>query len=216
MITVDDLKTQAQLVAVAANDLLASVTRYGQSLLANDPGQPAEIKLLPVPWVGQNVGQDDDLSSSDCGPACCAMVLRYLGQNVTVNQASKAANKLKGYKGTAYWDLTRILLNWKVAAGRVVPVTIDTLRREIDAGKPVILLVHYGSLPTRSDLNFTGGHWIVVVGRGPGGLYYHDPYWRDDRGARILISDTDLERAMDDCKLDENKPRQGIFLAAVG
>jgi uncharacterized protein YvpB len=219
MTLLDDLELKAQGLAVMANEFVAALNVYKQSLLADNPaGNASPVKRLDVPWVGQNVGSDDDWSNSDCGPACATMLLRYLGQNVTVNQASKAAGLAKGYKGTAYWDLCKILLAYKVAAGRKAGLSIDKLKAEIDAGKPCILLVHYGSLKTRSDLTFTGGHWILLTGYNVDKqtFLYHDPYFKDSRGRHVEISAIDLEKAMTDCKLDGNTPNQGVFLAAKG
>ena len=216
MNALDSLELKVQGLAAMANEAVAALNVYKQSLLANDPiGQPASFKRLDVPWVGQNVGSDDDWSNSDCGPACVTMVLRYLGQNVTVNQASKITGLAKGYKGTAYWDLGKIFLAHKTLAGRKAGLTLDYLKAEIDAGRPCILLVHYGSLENRSDLTFTGGHWIVLTGYDVDRqqYLYHDPYFKDSRGRFVEISAIGLEKALADCKLDGNTPNQGVFLA---
>ena len=167
-------------------------------------------RVLTFPWLGQNTpATTDDLSGNDCGPAALAMWLNGLGETLTVDDVSRAAGKGQGYTSTAYWDLTKAARQYRVTLSRKASLTPALLRAEIDRGTPVIVLVHYGSLPQRATA-FTGGHWVLVVGYDDRHLIYHDPLFVDSRGANISCTDADFARAMADCALDGNTPNQGL------
>lgn len=171
-------------------------------------------KLLAVPWMSQ-LGPDAAYSNSDCGPACVAMLLRSLGKSPTVDQVSASTGLPRGYKYTKPANLIAAAAAYGVNLERRLNMTIEALRESIERGKPVIVLVHYPSLPdkVRFDPKFNAGHWVLVVGVvDDGGVLYHDPYWPDTRGQAVRVSRADFERVMWDCSLDGNTPDQALVL----
>lgn len=178
-------------------------------------GAPAAT-VLDVPWASQ-LGPDAAYSNSDCGPACVAMWLRWIGRAVSVDQVSQATGLPKGYKYTVPANLMAAAKTFGLMLERTLGVTVERLGQMIDRGAPAIVLVHYPSLPAESryDPKFTGGHWVLVIGQvDDGSLIYHDPYWPDTRGQRVRVPRADFERAMRECTLDGNSPNQALILKA--
>ena len=171
--------------------------------------------VLDVPWASQ-LGPDAAYSNSDCGPACVAMWLRWIGRAVNVDQVSQATGLPKGYKYTVPANLMAAAKTFGLMLERVLNVSVDDLCRAIDSGAPTIALVHYPSLPAevRYDHKFNSGHWVLVVGYTRDDVIYHDPYWPDSRGQRVRIARADFERAMRECTLDGNSPNQALRVKA--
>lgn len=203
---------------IAAMERLANDLAALRDVLAADEfleGAPAG-RQLAVPWIGQNVPgvSTDDLSNSDCGPACVAMWLGLLGQAVTVDQVSVATGLLPGYRYTTPAHLMVAAKTFGLQLRRVTALTPKSIEAHIDDGRPVIALVHYASLPKRFDQKFTAGHWIIATGYTVTQVTYNDPYWNDETGRGLDMSWAELDRAMFDCALDGNTPRQGLVAAA--
>lgn len=184
---------------------------------------PVEVvKKLSIPWLSQNDPRSttDDYSNSDCGPACVAMILRARAQNVTIDDVSKATDLPQGYKYTTASNLIHaaaafgltLVHQFGAAADSIGPLTLDKIKNEIDAGRPVIVLVHYGSLPLRFDQVFKGGHFVLAVGYAvdSGDILYHDPYWLDSAGQYVRISGASFAKAQADCSIDGNRSFQGL------
>lgn len=173
-------------------------------------------RVLNFPWLGQNTpAGTDDLSANDCGPAALAMWLNGLGQTLTVDDVSRATGLAANYGSTAYWDLTKAARQWNLVLSRKAGLTIDLLRSEIDRGTPLIVLVHYASLPKRAT-SFEKGHWVLVVGYDAGNLIYHDPLFVDSRGAYVACPNESFAKAMADCAIDKNTPNQGLVRLLTG
>ena len=60
------------------------------------------------------------------------------------------------------------------------------LRKELDAGRPVVALVHYGSLPQRQNQRFTGAQYIIVVGYDKGKFIIHDSNWYNSKAGCLM------------------------------
>jgi len=177
---------------------------------------PPTKRILSFPWLGQNTpAPTDDFSGNDCGPAALAMWLNGLGQSLTVDDVSRATGLAANYASTAYWDLSKAARAWGITLSRKAGLTIDALKAEIDKGTPLIVLVHYGSLPQRAT-SFEKGHWILVVGYDADNIYYHDPLWVDSRGANIACPYAAFAKAMADCAIDKNTPNQGLVRPLSG
>lgn len=188
-----------------------------QTIPPIEPPIPDE-KTLPVPWVGQNTSQvTDDYSNSDCGPASLCMWLKYRGVNVTVDDVSRATGKPAGYTYTVFADLDRAANVYGLdLTHKLGNLTLDLIRAEIDAKRPVIVLVDYPALPKRWDAGYMASHWIVVKGHSEGKFVYNDPYWPDRTGGEnISISDSQLTKALQDVSTDDNTPMQGILQATA-
>lgn len=192
-------------------DVKAANEAYNAMVLLEGPSK----HLLAVPWIGQNVPSvtTDDYSNSDCGPACVAMWLNYLRASVpvTVDDVSKATGLPVGYKYTIPGNLITAAAKWNLKLDRVINLSPAAIRAQIDAGNPSIILVHYGSLEKRWDANFTGGHYVIVVGYTDDTVIYNDPYWPTDAGHNLEMRWPLFIQAMQDCTKDSNTPNQGVM-----
>ncbi len=172
---------------------------------------PAQI-LTDVPWVGQNtILNTDDYSNSDCGPASLTMWLNYRHKSVTVDDVSRATGKPKGYTFTVFADLDRAANFYGLDLVHYLgTLTLDLIRREIDAKRPVLALVHYPSLPERYSLTYALSHWILIMGYDGDTFFYHDPYWPTAvDGAAIPITSEQLTAALKNVEKNKNTPMQG-------
>lgn len=177
--------------------------------------QPAPPHPVTVAWMSQ-LGPDAAYSNSDCGPACLAMWLRSRAKAVTVDQVSQATGLPRGYRYTLPGNLITAAHAFGLELARNTALTVDRLQKEIDAGRPVLCLVHYASLFKRYDQNFKAGHWVLVIGYTEQSIIYHDPYWPDAAGAGVAIPIAQFEIAMQDCTIDGNTPNQGLVEALTG
>ena len=173
---------------------------------------PSTPYLLPIGWAGQNTPRpDDDYSNSDCGPACVAMWLRYRGIMVSVDDVSRATGKPRGYAYTVFADLDRAANQYGLdLVHQLGTLTLQMIRSEIDAQRPVIALVHYPSLPDKFSSTYALSHWILLMGYDADVFFYHDPYWLDSvSGAALPITAVQLVTALQNVKLNGNTAMQG-------
>jgi hypothetical protein len=200
-----DLQNQIDALRVPQ---MAALQHVALILETMDTGQ---VNKLDVPWIGQNTAlTTDDWSNSDCGPAVIAMWLNFVGRVVTVDQVSAATGLARGYKYTLPAVLIKAAAAYGLNLERVINITPEAIKVEIDRRVPCIALVHYASLPLRNDPNFTAGHWLLIVGYDDQGVYYHDPYWPDSKGSFLQLTWAQLAKAMQDCTIDGNTPNQGL------
>jgi hypothetical protein len=180
----------------------------------NDNNDAPEHVLTAVPWIGQNTARtDDDYSNSDCGPACVAMWLNYRSKVVTVDDVSKATGKPPGYTYTVFADLDRAANFYGLDLVHYLgTLTLDIIRREIDALRPVLALVHYPSLIEKFSKTYSLSHWILIMGYDGDTFFYHDPYWLTAvDGAAIPITQAQLLVALTNVKQNGNTPMQGAI-----
>ena len=192
--------------------LIASVFT---ALPAEAAGAP--VHELAVPYRSQLDGNPWELS--DCGPASLAMVLGAFGKNVPTMEVRGVVNDLEGTwndtdAGTFIEDLAIIGARYglqprgifKPGAPPPNPAkpdsknilrrwTIDELRRELDAGHPVIPQVWYRGLPGREQKPYDGDHFIVITGYDGDDFIYNDPIDKDGVGAERRISTEHLDLA---------------------
>lgn len=174
--------------------------------------------LLKIPWIGQNTAAaTDDYSNNDCGPACLSMWLNWSSTEerkmITVDEVSAATGLPRGYTYTIPANLITAAAHWQLRLERVLNLSADGIKREIDHEYPVMVLVHYPSLPIRFDPAYKKSHWILVIGYDETGLIYNDPYWPDKRGEGIHLEYSAFAQAMRDVYLDSNTASQGLRLA---
>lgn len=140
-----------------------------------------------IPSIPYKSQLDSDASDyrNDCGPASLAMVLNGFDVEVTTNAVyRKTGAKANGYvsvsqlmrAGQAYGVPFDYFYNWN----------ISNLKHMIQAGKPLVPLVHYGAwsqldrgVSTQSQ--FLGPHFVVVVGFDDEHVYVNDPLWSGNR-----------------------------------
>lgn len=168
---------------------------------------------LDIPWRGQNLPEvlSDDFSNSDCGATCLAMWLGYRNVTVTIDEVSQATGLPRHYTGARPDHLIQAASFFHLPLKRQFALGAGAIRHELAAGRPVILLVHYRTLPKRFDPNFRSGHWILATGYTPLNCLYHDPYGRGEGWANVPIDWVDLLRAQLDCNLDGNIVQQGLL-----
>lgn len=172
-----------------------------------------DIVRLDVPWIGQNTSLvTDDFSNNDCGPACVAMWLAFIGKPHTVDDISAATGLTRNYSYTLPGNLILAASKFGLALEQAFNFDLVSVKMELLNGLPCIALVHYGSLVSRYDQRYQAGHWLLITGYDDQFVYYHDPYWPDNRGANISIAHDQFIKAQADCYLDKNTAYQGLRL----
>lgn len=155
---------------------------------------------LQIPYVSQ-----EDLGAkafaNDCGPTCLKMLLGWAGlaEKVSVDQISrdiKIAPRGKGsFAGFNQLMFAASKYGLKLVYQR--PTSLDKLRAELDAGRPSIALIHYGSISRRQS-TFNGGHFVIVSGYDDDLIFLHDPDWwgdRRDEGIYLPVPADEFETA---------------------
>jgi len=138
-------------------------------------------RILNVPYRSQ-WDVDANKSTTDCGPACLAMVLSYYGHQVSINDLFAASGVEPGqYVG--FGQLQAIARDYGVTFKYGANHSLNDLKRWIDEGKPAIALVKYSHWSqiepgVSTQDGFNGPHFVLVVGYGDGNIYINDPnYW---------------------------------------
>ena len=167
--------------------------------------------VLDVPWLSQ-LGPDAAFAPGDCGPACLAMWINYLGQaSVTVDDVSKQSRLDEGFKYTMPAHLIWAARHWNIDLYWQRYLEIDDLKAELDAGQPCIVLAEYDWLPHRYDASYAKSHWLLVIGYDSDSVFYHDPYWRSEfSGANIDIGYQDFFTAWRNVTESGNSERQAL------
>jgi hypothetical protein len=131
----------------------------------------AQSASLPVPYVPQ--------SDALCGGAATAMVFRYWGEaHASIDEFGTLVERhAGGAAGIAADVLIRAVRDrgWQTTA---VGASLDDLRRRIDAGQPVIVL-----LADRRRFY----HYVVVVGVRDRAIVVHDPAWGPFRSIETTV-----------------------------
>ncbi len=202
MDTLQDLKTHLE-------ENHSGVMRYIDEIIAQQT-RPME-HVLSVPWLSQ-LGPDGGYASGDCGPACLAMWLRFLGWDVTVDNVSQHTGLERGYRYSMPAHIIHAARHWDVNLYWRRFLTIDDIKAEIDAGQPAIVLVHYAALPdhVRFDKSYTAGHWILVTGYSSTAIAYLDPYFVERGKKTITIAE--FLSAWSTNYLDGNSNKQALRL----
>jgi len=182
------------LVALVAA-LLAITTAHADSSTGAD--------ILPVPYRSQFDGSA--YAGSNCGPTAIAMVLEAYGQDVPTQALRDRANQLLGIyspsSGTRTQDLARVVREHGLATfglyygqGRS-HWTLDDIRREVQAGRPVVMLTFYPALPNHHGAAGIS-HYIVIVGLDGDNFLFNDSATKSiQSGYRVPITAADLGRA---------------------
>jgi len=134
---------------------------------------------LNVPWLSQ-LGATASYAKGDCGTACIAMLANFLGHHCTVDDVSIITGKPRDFAVLYYNELIATALHYHFTLRYFGGATLDKFQADIEAGKPVIVLVNYKSLPDQYDKAYNAGHYIVLTGYDSSGVFYHDPYQPDE------------------------------------
>jgi uncharacterized protein YvpB len=147
-----------------------------------------QITKLDVPYLSQ-FDPSASTRDSDCGPTCAAMVLNAgqpASQHVTVDQLYTRYLPHKAFSDfTTVVELVQIMGNEGVQAFNrsylINPLT--ELRKLLDQGAPVIVLVNYDKWADIVGYNFRLGHFVVATGYDNDHVFVHDPLFRGSRRA---------------------------------
>lgn len=187
-----------------------NVLRDVSALLRKEQGV-----VLDVPWLSQ-LGPDAAFAPGDCGPACLAMWLRYLGHSdVTVDDVSKVSRLDQGFKYTMPAHLIWAAREWNVDLYWRKELDIEDIWEELDAGQPCIVLAEYDWLPYVYDSSYTKSHWLLMTGYEYSELFYNDPYWPDSEGGRCVeINKHEFMGAWQNVTESGNSARQALRIYA--
>ena len=163
------------------------------------------LALLDVPYLPQ-WGVGANVRSGDCGPACDAMIVRFLTDYVpTVDVMAQVCDQpptgpgskytgpkqlregIDGNGGALFYGVTLATRSKYQPPG----LTLELLTSQVDAGLPSIALIHYGVLRDETnkldaslgyvrnqDQNYERGHWVTFIGYDKADVFIHDPdYW---------------------------------------
>ncbi|MBW2338773.1 MAG: C39 family peptidase [Deltaproteobacteria bacterium] len=97
-----------------------------------------------------------------CGPASLAEVLTFYGEDVTPDEVADAIFR-KSIRGTVTIDMV-LYARRKGFAARWYSGSADDIRRSVDRGVPLIVMVDLGFA------NISNNHYMVVVGYNPDGV----------------------------------------------
>jgi GH24 family phage-related lysozyme (muramidase) len=125
---------------------------------------------LAVPWFDQ-LSMDDGQGWRDCFSASSAMLAAFWGKEPNEDDYN-ALRCLYGDSTSAEAQLAA-LRHLGLKAEFRTDGTLQTLKSEIDAGRPVAVgWLHHGPPSAPSG----GGHWTVVIGYDASGVIMNDPY----------------------------------------
>jgi hypothetical protein len=162
------------------------------------------MPILNTPFLDQWAIASADWYRADCGVACVAMLLEQYGKRNgwTVNQLAVQTPLKDGAQGLMPQHLVSLAALHGLPTSTAV-LTLNQVRYEIDAGRPVILLIAYryitGRLDQADNVPGSDGHFVVVVGYDDSHFVLNDPdYWvpYTERGHDYLCPVNDLDKAM--------------------
>ena len=163
---------------------------------------PADV-VLDVPYRSQLDGTV--WASSNCGPTAIGMVLEAYGDDVSTKTLRDRANQLLGIAnpdtGTRIQDLARVVAERGLSTfgpydGRSFRRwSLDDVRREVRAGRPVIPEVYYPLLPNHRQNPVDTDHYVVVVGLSGDDFIFNDPADRYEPGYHVRMTAEDFARA---------------------
>lgn len=158
---------------------------------------------------------------TDCGPACVAMLLALYGKlgALTVDALAIETGLRYSDSGLMPAALVKLGATHGLDLRLIADTSLDKIKAEIDAGRPVIALVAYRFISGRLDQGdnnpATDGHYFVVLGYDDSHFIVNDPdYWSPyvERGHEVLVPIRDLDLALagdgfdSQCLFVENLP----------
>lgn len=129
--------------------------------------------LLNVPERAQRAKENGPLGHSLCGPTSLAMALEFYGVDkptVKVAKETKTLSQSGGWQGTYCGNiLAAAKSNGFKGSYMKENLTIDSLKKITESGKPVIANVN-------TQGYWGSGHYMVVTGVKDGKVYVNDPW----------------------------------------
>lgn len=201
------------------NALVDDVLRLGQTIIIPDSdfrvseaasrGGPREDPFgrLWIPYRTQLDGLPT--AGSNCGPATLGMVMSYFGEWWTTGGIRRSVNEFQGtwdVDAGSTWEAIahaarergfRVVGLYDGPDGNYRQWTIADLVEQTKAGRPVMVLTRYWSLPGHSESGWYGDHYIAFLGLTPAGdIMYHDSAFPSEgEGAYLTMSEERFIRA---------------------
>ncbi|HUG15391.1 MAG TPA: C39 family peptidase [Thermomicrobiales bacterium] len=215
---------QARMLAPLDPGELDSVTEGGPSEPAQAPApEPEPVDdgtRVYIPYRAQFDGSRHE--GGNCGPAALAMILEYYGHPVETHALRESINRMSGDwgrdSGTSWKHLKQAAESYGLAArgltneqGHMQQWTMDDLLAETREGRPVIVLVHYRSLPGHETAGWWGDHYVVFLGMtASGDVVYHDPAFRNGEGQYVITSQARFEQAWTSTWIRQNRQAMSV------
>lgn len=173
--------------------------------------------LLPVAFLPQHFSDAYCSSggSGSCGPASLSMCAAYvLGRAPEVNDIKKVWSFVHGHpstydysyecgndmNGTSLTQLRDAARGWPFSLSHVSYVSItslQTIKDELDAGRPVVVHVVCSHLSNRG-YDWRGGHYVAVIGYDADHIICNDPVVSYDQ-PKYYANDEMLAAILDNC-----------------
>lgn len=176
------------------------------------------IKVAVPYWSQEDAGAKG--FANDCGPTCVKMLLEWAGlaRHIMPDRISRDIGLAPRGKGS-FAGMTQLIFatsKYGLKLKHKRPTSLEQITDELSAGRPSLLLVHYGSFPKRQS-TFNGGHFVVATGFDDDHLLVHDPDWWGDRraeGEYLPIPFAEFETAFGPigAKKAGNLPSQALFV----
>jgi LysM repeat protein len=156
---------------------------------------PYRSQLDGTPWAGAN-----------CGPTTLGMGLASLGIHLSSTELRRQVLGAQGIwgnnVGTLLDALARVASNngartvGLLDGNRIARWTLDDVRDQLRAGRPVIAQVRFRALPGRAGVRYFGDHYIILTGLSGESFLYNDPMDSDGPGADRVLTAAQLQAAM--------------------
>ena len=160
---------------------------HWEGLKEDKPASAKGGKELDVRYFSQRDNYRD--ASRTCFSSSCAMLLETLKPG---SLPGEKGDDLYVQRVFEYGDTTdaytqlKALLSYEVSAKFKQDCSVEIVKEQIDAGKPVpIGILHHGPASAPSG----GGHWICVVGYDSKGFIVHDPWGEIDHASGSYVSE---------------------------
>ncbi|MBI2940739.1 MAG: LysM peptidoglycan-binding domain-containing protein [Chloroflexi bacterium] len=175
----------------------------GEGLEIDAPRPRAE--RVQAPYRSQFDGSREE--GANCGPATLSMFMGAFGEHWSIGGIRRSVNQAMGIwdpDGGSTWASLAYAARGRgftvqglyAAKGVFRKWSFNDLMAEVQAGRPVMLLVRFWSLPGHGESAWWGDHYILFLGlNADGDVLYHDSAFKDERGAYLAMTRDRLMRA---------------------
>lgn len=159
---------------------------------------------------------------SNCGIAAIAMTMAAFGHVEPLTPLRESVNLLTGdwYPDSGI-DWRHLILALEQRGFAVSGPyaddgfrhwTVDEMLAEVQAGRPVVALVHQRSLPGHEQIDYAGDHYVVFLGvTGDGSVVYHDSALAGASGAFRISDRATFERAWSHTWIGQNNTAMAVY-----
>jgi hypothetical protein len=186
-----------------------------------DTGQIASFALTqerlaaggPAPWISIPYRSQLDgspFAAANCGPTTINMVLESFGIQISQAELRRQVLALQDGEdcdecGVFIQNLAEVIQRHGLKVHRLRDDdpeafhrwTLEEIRAEIRAGRPVVPQVFYRGLPARGNSGYWGDHYVVLTGLMGDNFVFNDPIDVEGPGFARIISASALAKAMD-------------------